>query len=139
MPNFPFLSPKPGMARRVREFDWSSTPLGKAEGWPAELKMAVAHLLDSRFPGAIVWGPGLTTIYNDAFVPILGNKRNTLGESFAVIWQEAWPEIKPMLEKAYSGESVFIENFHFHVDRLAAPRPGAAPPAAPAPLAQPES
>jgi two-component sensor histidine kinase len=117
MPEFPFLPSKGVMARRLRAFDWASTPLGDARAWPRELKAAAGFLIESRFPGAIIWGPSLTTIYNDAFLPILGNKEDALGRPFSAVWSEVWSEIKPLMEQAFSGESVFIENFPLVIER----------------------
>lgn len=74
--------------------------------------------MDSRFPGAIVWGDSLTTIYNDAFLPILGAKPEALGRSFSDVWAEAWPQIGPFVEKAFRGESTFIENYPLVVERF---------------------
>lgn len=74
------------MREQVLAFDWASTPLGSRDQWCAELNLVVEHVLDSGFPKAVVWGPQLTTIYNDAFRPILGNKPEALGRSFADIW-----------------------------------------------------
>ncbi|TAJ73422.1 MAG: sensor histidine kinase [Phenylobacterium sp.] len=105
------------MARLVREFDWAATALGPAADWPAELKTAVSMILESRFPAAIVWGPGLVTIYNDAFLPILGDKPEALGRSFADVWAEVWDEIGPIAARAYAGEATFIEDFPLRIDR----------------------
>lgn len=58
------------MAERIRAHDWASTPLGPLTEWPDVLKTSVALMLDSHFPPCIVWGESLTTLYNDAFVPI---------------------------------------------------------------------
>jgi two-component sensor histidine kinase len=109
------------MAQRVREKNWGATPIGDPETWPVELKTAMGMLIDSKFPGAIVWGPSHTTIYNDAFLPILGEKQNTLGESFATIWAEAWSEIEPLVRRAMGGEAIFIENFPLRVLRKSKP------------------
>lgn len=38
------------MARRIRAFDWSVTPLGPPAGWPQSLKTVVDLMLDSAFP-----------------------------------------------------------------------------------------
>ena len=105
------------MAHRVRTHDWATTPLGPTAVWPPELKFAVASALDNRFPTALVWGPDLITIYNDAFCPILGSKPDALGQPFSKIWAEAWPEIGPITERAFAGESTFIENYPLLVDR----------------------
>src|SRR4051812_12514575 len=87
-------TPKQGrMARLVRDFDWAATPLGPRSDWPVELKTAVSLVLESTFPKAVVWGPELVTIYNDAFRPILGAKPEALGRSFAEVWSEVWDEV----------------------------------------------
>lgn len=114
------MTPPPNesrMAQLVREFDWAATPLGPQAEWPVELKAAVSFVLESHFPKAIVWGPGLVTIYNDAFRPILGDKPEALGRSFADVWAEAWDEVGPIAERAYAGEATFIEDFPLLIDR----------------------
>ena len=105
------------MGRAVVEFDWSQTPLGPIERWPISLKTIVEVTLNSKFPMAVVWGPEFTTIHNDAFLPILGQKPPALGRSFADIWAEAWGEIQPIANKAYAGESTYIENYPLQINR----------------------
>jgi two-component sensor histidine kinase len=105
------------MAQLVREFDWDSTPLGAPEEWPAELRTVVQQALESQFPKAIIWGAGLTTIYNDAFRPILGDKPEALGRSFQDIWSEAWEQIGPFANRAFAGEATYIEDFPLVVER----------------------
>lgn len=110
------------MRRKVDEFDWASTPLGARSDWSSELRIAVQQALDSHFPKAIVWGKGLTTIYNDAFLPILGEKPEALGRSFAEVWSESWGELSPIVERAFNGEATYVENFPIITDRSGHPR-----------------
>jgi two-component sensor histidine kinase len=109
------------MAKLVNEFDWSSTPLGPRADWPRELQTFVRHILESGFPAAIVWGKGLVTIYNDAFRPILGNKAEALGRSFADVWAEAWDGIGPIAERAFAGNATYIEDFPIVINRMGEP------------------
>jgi len=109
------------MAERVRHHDWANTPLGPLEHWPDVLKTTVALCLASSFPQAIVWGPALITLYNDGFIPILGDKPDALGRPFNEIWQEAWPQISPIADAAFAGEATFIENFPLTIERGGAP------------------
>jgi two-component sensor histidine kinase len=102
----------------IRKFDWSKTPLGPIEFWPVALKTTVSTILSSRFPAALVWGPELTTIYNDAFKPILGNKPEAMGRPFSEVWQEVWSEIQAIAERAYAGEATFIEDFPLQINRF---------------------
>lgn len=105
------------MGNAVRAFDWASTPLGPRDAWPPELKTAAALVLESHFPMALVWGSGLTTIFNDAFLPILGGKPESLGRSFRDIWKEAWSLVGPMVERALAGEATYLEDFELEVAR----------------------
>jgi two-component sensor histidine kinase len=118
-PGVPALASMGGgaMGDAVRAFDWASTPLGEAESWPAELHSAVAWVLESQFPMALVWGPERITVYNDAFRPILGSKPEALGRSFNHVWAEAWDAIGPLADRAYAGEPSFFEDFPLEVDR----------------------
>ncbi len=109
------------MGRAVREFDWAATPLGPSANWPLELKTAVGMVLESSFPSALAWGPSLVTIHNDAFRPILGNKPEALGRSFRDVWAEAWPAIGPIAERAFEGQSTFIEDFELQIQRSGRP------------------
>src|SRR5688572_15265234 len=109
------------MAEEIRRFDWSNSPLGPIEQWPDTLKTVVEITLASHFPKAIVWGPALTTLYNDAFMTILGNKPAALGRPLNHIWEEAWDELCPMVDAAFHGRATFIEDFALLIQRGGAP------------------
>ena len=82
------------MAALVSAKDWSLTPLGPRERWPASLRLMVATILASQFPMAVRWGPDFLQIYNDGYRPILGEKHpDALGRPF----REAWPETQPLM------------------------------------------
>jgi two-component sensor histidine kinase len=105
------------MAARVRSFDWASRPLGPLSDWPVEVKSAVGVMLESGFPTAIVLGPSFVTLYNDAFLPILGAKPDALGRSFAEVWSEVWPQIGTIAERALAGEATFREDMPLVIQR----------------------
>ena len=109
------------MAGQIRRHDWANSPLGPLEHWPDVLKTTVSLSLASHFPQAIVWGPQLITLYNDAFVPILGDKPHALGRPFSDIWKEAWHEISPIAEAAFAGHATYIENFALKIERGSGP------------------
>ena len=60
---------EPGMAARIRRFDWTATPLGAMADWPVELRVVHDLLECSTAPAAIYWGPELILLYNDAWAP----------------------------------------------------------------------
>lgn len=116
-----FLNGGGAMAQCIRDHDWSAHALGPPANWPAALKVALSMALNSKFPKCIVWGPGLITFHNDAFQPILGDKRDVLGSSFADIWSDVWDKIGPLTKGAMAGEAVFIEDYPLILDRSGYP------------------
>jgi two-component sensor histidine kinase len=109
------------MGHAVRTFDWDSTPLGPPALWPQSLRTVVALVLASPFPKCLVWGPDMIAIYNDAFVPILGQKPLGIGSSFRDIWSEAWGTIGPIADRAFGGEATFVEDFPLVINRYGYP------------------
>jgi len=93
-----FLSGGGEMGRRIREYDWSATPLGPVESWPHSLRTCVRIMLDSRQPIWIGWGKELIKLYNDPYIAIVGgNHPAALGTPASVVWKAIWREIGPML------------------------------------------
>lgn len=58
----------------IRSIDWSKTSIGPSADWPQSLRTSVTTALNTRFPILIWWGPDLTLIYNDAYIPIFAGK-----------------------------------------------------------------
>src|SRR5947209_13191259 len=107
------------MAERVRAFDWSATPLGPMEGWPAALRTAVDICLNSPAPMFVWWGPELINIHNDAYAPILGARHpSALGRAARTIWAEVWPDIGADVDRVVlRGESVSKQRVRFVLER----------------------
>ncbi|GLK81719.1 PAS domain-containing sensor histidine kinase [Methylopila turkensis] len=79
------------MAGRIRDHDWSTSPLGPVEGWPAPLKAALGICLNSSYPTAVYWGPELRLLYNDAWRPVADDRHPwALGRSAAEVWPDIW-------------------------------------------------
>src|SRR5438552_4567811 len=115
-----FTTPAGEMARRIREMDWSTTPLGSSDAWPQSLKFSIAMILVSGFPMAIRWGPELALIYNDAYRPILGDKHPAaLGRALREVWWEVYSELGPLNEAILHGErdAFFAEDHPWIVRR----------------------
>ncbi len=101
-----FLDAPGEMARRIREFDWTKTPLGAVEAWPQSLCTAVGIVLRSRFPMFIWWGPELIQFYNDGYRPSLGDDGKhplALGQKGEACWPEIWPVIYPLIRQVLDG------------------------------------
>ena len=91
--------------------DWRDSPLGHPDDWPPQLATAVAMALDSALPMFIAWGPDLRMLYNDAYVPILGERHpRALGEPLRQVWADAWAQVVPFVDRALSGKRVHFED-----------------------------
>jgi PAS domain S-box-containing protein len=93
------------MARRVRDMDWSKTPLGAVATWSHSLRLSVSIVLASGFPMAVRWGPQLVQIYNDAYRAILRGKHpRALGRPLCETWPEIYSELGPLSAAILKGE-----------------------------------
>ena len=103
--------------------DWTATPIGPMEGWPASLRTALSICLESRFPILIWWGPELVMLYNDAYAPLIGSKHPAaLGQRGAECFPEIWEIIGPMLTGVLErGESTWSEDQLLHLERRGFP------------------
>ena len=94
------------MAKRVRAFDWSSTPLGAIETWSLSLRLSVDMILAANFPMALRWGPELVLIYNDAYAPALpGRHPQALGERLDQASPDFQASIRAFHEDILAGTS----------------------------------
>jgi signal transduction histidine kinase/ActR/RegA family two-component response regulator len=87
------------MARRMSDLDWSTTCVGPPGTWSSSLRTAVEICLGSRFPIVIFWGREAAVLYNDAYRPMLGDRKHPqfIGRPAEECWNEIWPTIGPML------------------------------------------
>ena len=106
------------MARRMRGYPWAASPLGDPRDWPGSLRTAVRICLTSRFPMIVWWGEQLFMFYNDAYLPLMGNKHPGLMRPGEQVWGEIWPTVGPMLESVlHTGEATWSEDLLLPMDR----------------------
>ncbi|WDY60140.1 ATP-binding protein [Pseudomonas sp. PSKL.D1] len=98
------------MGEHIAKFDWQRTELGALPLWQASLRIAVDTMLLSPFPSAVVWGPGMTVVHNDAYLPLLNGIQHGLGRGFDTLWGSMWPELGPWVFKALQGQASFVQD-----------------------------
>jgi signal transduction histidine kinase/DNA-binding response OmpR family regulator/PAS domain-containing protein len=103
----------------LREWNWSDTPLGPVNRWPAELLAAVRTVLASKVPMMIWWGPELIQLYNDAYRPLLGDKHPAaIGQPAEQCFAEIWSEIGPRAASVLAGDDAsYFENDLLFMER----------------------
>jgi PAS domain S-box-containing protein len=106
------------MRARCRAMDWAATPLGPVEAWPQSLRTAVGMTLASAFPGIVLWGPELIQVYNDGYIPFLGEKHPwALGVPTRQCWPEAWAFNQPIYQRVLAGETVAFQDQLYQLRR----------------------
>ncbi len=99
--------------------DWAATALGPVASWSPALLAAVDLTLHTRAPVTLFWGPEHILVYNEAYVPMIGNKHpGALGAPAAKVFAEIWPTIGPMLESVYAGRgATWVEDLRLLMNR----------------------
>lgn len=110
------------MADAIRAFDWASTQLGPLKDWAPTLRSSLDAMLGCVFPATLQWGSDLLLFYNDAYIPIIGQRHPiALGQPI----MESFPEIaefyQPMVQRVFAGESILLENQKFSYSRHGVP------------------
>ena len=63
-------------------------------------------MADALQPVYIAWGPNLTSLYNEGYVPILGAKHpGALGAPYAEVFAEIWDEYRPLIDSTLAGKA----------------------------------
>ena len=86
--------------RLMAAMDWSTTPVGPVESWPASLRYAVRTVLVSRFPMVLTWGPEFTQFYNDGYAPLIGAQHPAIGDDIRETLSAAWDALGPPIAHA---------------------------------------
>jgi PAS domain S-box-containing protein len=104
--------------RLLAAHDWHASPLGPPADWPPELATVVSMALSSTFPMFVAWGPQQVFLYNDAYIPVLGDKHpSAFGEQFRRVWWEIWADLGPIAERAMANQSSFLEDMPLTMER----------------------
>ncbi len=101
-----------GVAGEVlRATDWSQNPLGPLRDWPLSLKTMVRAMLSTRQATCLFWGAELVNLYNDGFIPMLGEKHPAaMGQPARELWSDAWPVVGGLLSGVVErGEAVLFQ------------------------------
>jgi signal transduction histidine kinase/CheY-like chemotaxis protein len=108
------------MGALMRAFDWTATPLGSPETWSPTLQTMTRMLLGNSFPMLLWWGPDFIQLYNDAYIPVLGEKHpgRALGQPFHECWAEVYGVLGPLADGPYQGgPATWIEDIPVELNR----------------------
>jgi PAS domain S-box-containing protein len=107
------------MGALVRAHDWSRSPLGRPEDWPASLKTTIGLILPAQAQIVLFWGPNYVALYNDAYAPTIGDKHpRAFGRPAIENWAELWDDLEPLLRGVReTGETFVAKDRCFFIER----------------------
>ncbi|WP_445324109.1 PAS domain-containing protein [Pseudomonas sp. CBC3] len=100
------------MSRRIRNHDWSATPLGPIDNWPASLRVLLDTLLEAPLPMCVLWGDSDVQLYNDAHAALIGGCHPAaLGAPVASTWAEIWPALIDTCNGGDRSQACLLRNY----------------------------
>ncbi len=100
--HFSFLNRGGKVGALIREYDWAKTPLGTPDSWSPTLVSSLSLMLHSRLPMLLFWGDDYTQLYNDAFIPCLGEDGqhpSAFGKGGEISWGDSWDCFDPIFQQ----------------------------------------
>ncbi len=95
----PTAAPDSPAHRLVHEHDWSTSPLGPPDRWSTASRIALPLILQSPEPMYLVWGPERLFFFNDAYLPLMGDKVDgAMGCPFKDVWSDVWENVRHAIE-----------------------------------------
>lgn len=105
-----------GMGERIRNYEWSNTPLGPLSEWPVSLIASINIVLYSPIPMVILWGPNGIMFYNDAYSFFAGDRHPAaLGTPCWEVWPEAADFWLNALSTCLQGKSLSYKDHPFQM------------------------
>lgn len=118
LPSLPWLVARGEMVRLIREYPWSSTSLGPIQQWPAAMRAALDVMLGCAFPATLQWGRELILFYNDAYIPVIGDRHpRALGQPIFETFPEIAQTYRPLVERVWAGESLVLRDLEYRYAR----------------------
>jgi PAS domain S-box-containing protein len=99
-------------AQLLRDTDWSRHALGPPARWPQSLQTIVPIMLASRFAMRVLWGREMIVLYNDAYRPVLGERKHpaAMARPMRESYLEIWEIIEPMFLRVLAGETIALDD-----------------------------
>ncbi|TVY46783.1 Hybrid signal transduction histidine kinase K [Lachnellula occidentalis] len=94
--------------KSILDVDWDKSPFGPISTWPIQLKQMVLLVVQDHTPALVFWGDQNNVIYNEYFIPLIGNKHPGLqGQDPYVGLPEIWDRFDELLaSQRETGETI---------------------------------
>ncbi len=114
----PTAAPDSQAHRLLCEVDWATSPLGTPSHWPLVFRRLLTFILESPEPMWFAWGEQRRMFFNDAYLPLLGNKlEGAMGERLEVVWWDVWDDVRASVERTFQGRASRYVDLPLRMDR----------------------
>jgi len=108
-----FSSGKPALSSS--SFDWSASRLGDPGAWPHALRLTADLLFNTPLPMLLVWGSGMTVLFNDAYAALAGPAYGKLpGGIVPPVMPPPLASAGEALQRAWQGEPAIAASRSLH-------------------------
>ncbi|KAF2721549.1 hypothetical protein K431DRAFT_284702 [Polychaeton citri CBS 116435] len=99
-------------------FGWDVTPLGSMQRWSGRLRNLMYSVMANPDPRLVVWGPSKTLFYNESCTSLFGRLHpSCMAKPLWDGWPDVWPDLEPLVDKAYAGRAAKLEQFPLAMQR----------------------
>jgi signal transduction histidine kinase len=107
----------------MRVLNWPSAGLTAPEEWPEPLVTTLGIVLGSHQPMLLWWGPGYLQFYNDACIPVLGERHPlSLVQRGDSCWMDGWPALAAVIDEVKAARRpMFLAGQFFPVNHHGSP------------------
>jgi two-component sensor histidine kinase/CheY-like chemotaxis protein len=102
------------MAERVHDKDWTTTPLGPANGWSPALQSARDVVLGTDVAMALICAKHRAVVaYNDAYLACLDGREQALGRDASEIFLDGTDMVSEAVSQAFRGQASLVKTPNF--------------------------
>ncbi|KAI1075165.1 hypothetical protein F5B20DRAFT_595315 [Whalleya microplaca] len=84
----------------LQDVCWAKTPFGPMEHWDPQLRYLVRLMMTDTSPVSIMWGNSHAIIYNEAYLPVLGeNHPHLMGKNAPDVFPEFWDYFETVISE----------------------------------------
>ncbi|KAI0179672.1 hypothetical protein GGR52DRAFT_568439 [Hypoxylon sp. FL1284] len=114
----------PSISPIFQDVDWSKSAIGPMADWGSELRHIARFLLADTSPAVLFWGEPCSIVYNEAYLPLLGNKHpNAIGRDASDVFSSIWEQLNGTIRQqrqtgrteTCEGTMLLMEN-HGHLE-----------------------
>ncbi len=98
--------------------DWRHRQAVSGEPLAREMRQMLTFIMESPEPLWFCWGAEKRFFFNDAYLPLLGDKvHGAMGERLDIVWADVWADVGDAIAAVYGGDSRHFVDLQLFMNR----------------------